>query len=111
VSASRNIYSRQESVGPRNSYSRQESMGPRNIYSRQESVAGPRDVSSRQEGLRNIPSRQESVSSRHSAGSFRSAASSTMVNGYVYPKHSQQQRQHSHAQQPAYTWEDMRYGR
>ncbi|KAJ1859055.1 hypothetical protein GGH12_000903 [Coemansia sp. RSA 1822] len=64
---------------------------------------------------RNVPSRQGSACSHYSTVSRRSGASSTMVNGHVYPKHSQpsQHLQHSrqpHAQ-PAYTWDDFRYGR
>ncbi|KAJ2844498.1 hypothetical protein IWW36_005164 [Coemansia brasiliensis] len=67
---------------------------------------------------RNVPSRQGSVSSRHSAHSHLSGASSTMVNGYTYPKHSQM-RQQPYVQQPKqqpqsgplYTWENVRYGR
>ncbi|KAJ2189446.1 hypothetical protein IW139_005240 [Coemansia sp. RSA 353] len=66
-------------------------------------------MSSHTTNARNVPSRQGSVCSHYSTTSRRSGASSTMVNGHVYPKHSQHS-QHSRHAQPAYTWDDFRYG-
>ncbi|KAJ2806417.1 hypothetical protein H4R20_001705 [Coemansia guatemalensis] len=63
---------------------------------------------------RYVPSRQGSVSSRLSGGSYRSAASPTMIN--AYPAHHPQQPPvlQKHNQQPTrpgpvYRWEDVRF--
>ncbi|KAJ1778664.1 hypothetical protein LPJ62_006372, partial [Coemansia sp. RSA 2167] len=66
-------------------------------------------MSSHTTNARNVPSRQGSVCSHYSTTSRRSGTSSMMVNGHVYPKHSQHS-QHSRHAQPAYTWDDFRYG-